>query len=269
MHLAEYRSHTRHGFTLLELLVVISLIALLIALLLPALASARNAARTLTCQNHLRQIGLGTVNYAVDHDNKLPRPDWGNNVAKQWMRLLRPYVGEGFSRREAVWQSSNIGYCPAYDTGAVHVRPGGATQSPTPRPGSGGKGTIEAWHLLSYGFNAWLNNNRMGQGEQWYNAGVRNVDLADIRQPSTTMLLAEGWNGFAHSLVGDYDGIYFNPNHGDASPVVRADGSSVLWKDDEVATDGNRDLWNTNIGPNDYTYPVNIDRWAVYISPWF
>lgn len=67
----------RNGFTLVELLVVISIIAVLVGLLLPAVYGARESARRITCTNNVRQLANGCLNHETAH-GFFPTGGWNN-----------------------------------------------------------------------------------------------------------------------------------------------------------------------------------------------
>ncbi|MHB1158223.1 MAG: type II secretion system protein [Phycisphaerales bacterium] len=93
-HIAHRTSHIEHGFTLVELLVVVSIIALLLAILLPSLNKARQAARNVTCLSQQKQIGLLLNMYADDFQGWVP-PGYSEITKTQndaWSYLLWPYA---------------------------------------------------------------------------------------------------------------------------------------------------------------------------------
>ncbi len=81
------------GFTLVELLVVIGIVAVLVAMVVPSLQQARAQMRTTACASNLRQQGVALVNYCLnERDTSYPyTARWSAN----WMVLIAPHLGYG------------------------------------------------------------------------------------------------------------------------------------------------------------------------------
>lgn len=73
------------GFTLLEILVVIAIIALLMAILVPVLGKVQDQARTVICRMNLRQLGLAMRMYLDDNDQYFPHP-------RRWFKADEPFL---------------------------------------------------------------------------------------------------------------------------------------------------------------------------------
>ena len=86
------------AFTLVELLVVISVIALLVGILLPVLGAARRSAKEAVCLSNLRQLGQATTAYGVDFGLRLPQPIEESSLSDAakdsalWFNAVDPYL---------------------------------------------------------------------------------------------------------------------------------------------------------------------------------
>jgi prepilin-type N-terminal cleavage/methylation domain-containing protein/prepilin-type processing-associated H-X9-DG protein len=110
-------ARSRRGFTLVELLVVIAIIGVLVALLLPAIQAAREAARRMSCQNNLKNMGLACLNYeatkgVMPPGSTIPTRTDVNGLT--WHASILPYVEQGtlssnIAARIKDWEQRNAG----------------------------------------------------------------------------------------------------------------------------------------------------------------
>ncbi len=93
----------RHAFTLIELLIVVSIIGLLIAIIVPGVNKARTQASRTACATRLRQIGIGLQAYLADSSDRMPAVSFMPSVGPLPLGLeepvyiadvLNPYVGK-------------------------------------------------------------------------------------------------------------------------------------------------------------------------------
>jgi len=149
--------NARKAFTLIELLVVIAIIAMLMAILMPALSRAREQARTVVCQNHLKQWSLCLAMYTGDHDGKfMPGidEDWATG-RYSWIYTLKPYH-----------ESPDIRLCPKAKRTVTQggTLPWTAWDVSETNPDSFSVLMDPSYKIGSYGINWWINDSDLVNG---------------------------------------------------------------------------------------------------------
>ncbi len=125
------KQKTRRAFTLVELLVVVSIIALLIAILLPSLKRARNQAKDVKCRANMHQIGISVNYYSADNQDRLPLiiGSGGGFPFRQYQQLFRlmPYIKD-FEIYQCP-RAKSVGRTATYGPHPLPGKPAGSTSS--------------------------------------------------------------------------------------------------------------------------------------------
>ncbi len=148
---------SQKAFSLVELLVVISIVAFLVVLLFPAYRTFMERAQSVRCVGNLKQIGTGIGLYAAENDGHYP-----NSAAPLWFFAIEPYMGLE-------------SYAGKYDSPKVF-------RCPSAKPADSG-----IWGVTSYGINACVSRGQYDAAKLPY---PRTVSLG---KPSQRILVGDAF----------------------------------------------------------------------------
>lgn len=180
----------RAGFTIIELLVVVSIIVLMIAILLPSLAKARQSAQQVTCLSQIRSVGQAFHIYMADNKEYFPRYNAPSPPAivgyNKWVQVL--------VRGQYVLGNTFI--CPGRDSGYANMYKW--------RDPLAYSAVDEFWEYPDLGYNYLLGWYGWKSGET-PNDFTRSVNFSQVNRPDRLLLATD---------VVQYNGTYPNFNVG-------------------------------------------------------
>lgn len=194
------RNSHRYGFTIIEMLVVIGIIALLMALLFPAIGMVQRSGRAEVSKSNLRQWGVGTIGYVNLNQESLPWEGLKNvgdmelnlQQRKFWANAIPPFVGQKPYKdivEQAFQKNEDV---PTADGGSIFIDPAAVPDGDAPYQfGQPGENGWRRQFYFNYVPNAQLNNTYLSQ----YNIADFSPDkamrMAQISVPSATILMLE------------------------------------------------------------------------------
>ncbi|MDA3961598.1 MAG: prepilin-type N-terminal cleavage/methylation domain-containing protein [Planctomycetota bacterium] len=110
------------GFTLIELMIVMAIIAILAGLLIPAVNVARAAAEKASCLSNLRQLGMAVASFAELNDGQAPLvyDDWSKRSSYMFTNYYNGLCGFGFLYRDDVFDTPQAFFCPVWRSNPWH-----------------------------------------------------------------------------------------------------------------------------------------------------
>jgi prepilin-type N-terminal cleavage/methylation domain-containing protein len=228
-----FSNRARRAFTLIELLVVIAIIAILAAMLLPALAKAKEKAKTISCNNNLRQMGMALRMYVDDSQSTFP-PHL-NSV--RWPYKFYDYYGKNLKML----------VCPSEITNApLTLAPSNNVADAAPRS------------YFINGFNDYFQDTLNATDFGQFMAGAYETGLKDsaIIHPSDTIVLGEKISSrgdfYMDMLVNDdFSGAVAQDRHSGRGAGTATGGSNNIYADGSARFD----KYGTAFDP--------LNRWSI------